>query len=62
MKEKELLINGNKSFIVASKSDKEMDFELKELVKGQSPSVLVITCSDSRVSPEEIFSLGLGCF
>ena len=60
MKEKELLINGNKSFIVASKSDKEMDFELKELVKGQSPSVLVITCSDSRVSPEEIFSLGLG--
>ena len=60
MKEKDLLINGNKSFVLNTKADKEMDHELKELVKGQHPSVLVITCSDSRVSPEEIFSLGLG--
>ncbi|MBO4856761.1 MAG: carbonic anhydrase [Bacilli bacterium] len=60
MKEKELLINGNKSFVLNSKADKETDEALKELVKGQNPSVLIITCSDSRVSPEEIFSLGLG--
>ena len=60
MKEKELLINGNKLFVLNSKADKETDNELKELVKGQNPSVLVIACSDSRVSPEEIFSLGLG--
>ena len=60
MKEKELLINGNKLFVLNSKADKETDKALKELVKGQKPPVLVITCSDSRVSPEEIFSLGLG--
>ena len=60
MKEKEILINGNKSFVLLTKSDKEMSHELNELVKGQHPCALVITCSDSRVSPEEIFSLGLG--
>ena len=60
MEEKELLIKGNQYFIDLAKKDKELDYSLNELVKGQHPSVLVITCSDSRVSPEEIFSLGLG--
>ena len=32
----------------------------KELIKGQHPYALIITCSDSRVIPEEIFSASLG--
>ena len=32
----------------------------KELTKGQHPYALIITCSDSRVIPEEIFSASLG--
>jgi carbonic anhydrase len=60
MNEKELLIKGNQYFVNLAKKDKELNFSLNELVKGQKPPVLVITCSDSRVSPEEIFSLGLG--
>ena len=46
MKENELLINGNKFFVLYSKVDKETDEALKELFKGQNPSVLVITCSE----------------
>jgi carbonic anhydrase len=32
----------------------------EELVKGQSPIAVIITCSDSRVPPEFIFNQGLG--
>ena len=60
MNEKELLIKGNQYFLDLAKKDKELSNSLNELVKGQHPSVLVIACSDSRVAPEEIFSLGLG--
>lgn len=32
----------------------------KELAKGQNPYALIITCSDSRVIPEEIFNASIG--
>ena len=32
----------------------------EELVKGQNPIAVIITCSDSRVPPEFIFNQGLG--
>lgn len=32
----------------------------EELVKGQDPIAVIITCSDSRVPPEFIFNQGLG--
>lgn len=32
----------------------------KRLLKGQRPMAVVVACSDSRVSPEIIFDLGLG--
>ena len=51
---------GNKNFI--NKINKNIDLKNKrdELVKGQHPEVLVITCSDSRVVPEFIFNASLG--
>ena len=53
---KEKLIEGNRQFVISNK-DNEL---LKELVKGQHPQALVITCSDSRVIPEAIFSMTFG--
>ncbi len=52
---KEELLKKNQEFIKSA--DKTL---LKELVKGQHPSVCVLCCSDSRVIPEEIFSSTLG--
>lgn len=53
---KEKLIEGNRQFVISNK-DNEL---LKELMKGQYPQALVITCSDSRVIPEAIFSKTFG--
>ena len=56
----EKLIKGNKKFIKnLAKSQKKMEI-CQDLVKGQHPYALIITCSDSRVVPEEIFSTFLG--
>ena len=54
------LENGNKQFINSINNDKELKDRRDELVKGQHPKVLVITCSDSRVVPEMIFNCSLG--
>lgn len=53
--EKKLFL-GNKKFIQNKKV-----FSLRnKLAAGQKPYCLVITCSDSRVVPERIFSCSLG--
>ena len=54
------LNNGNKEFL--NKLDKDINLKNKrnELVKGQHPDTLIITCSDSRVIPEFIFNASLG--
>ena len=51
---------GNKEFLNKLKNDKALKDRRDELVKGQHPEVLVITCSDSRVVPEFIFNCSLG--
>ncbi|MDR0905861.1 MAG: carbonic anhydrase [Oscillospiraceae bacterium] len=48
------LKSGNDAFIKPSTARRA------ELVKGQHPLAAVLTCSDSRVVPEEIFSVSLG--
>ena len=50
------LLEGNEQF-VSSFKNKEL---LKELTNGQHPKAIVITCSDSRVVPELIFSQTFG--
>ena len=50
------LEQGNKEFIKRINNDKELKERRDNLVKGQHPETLVITCSDSRVVPEIIFN------
>ena len=54
------LENGNKQFINKINNNKELKERRNNLVKGQHPETLVITCSDSRVVPEMIFNCSLG--
>ena len=55
-----LLKTGNEKY-VAGKQNGDYSFSnRKELVKGQSPYAVIVTCSDSRVIPEAMFSAGLG--
>ena len=54
------LENGNKQFINKINNNKELKERRDNLVKGQHPDTLVITCSDSRVVPETIFNCSLG--
>ena len=56
----ERLILGNKTFIKQSFEDEQKKERINELSRGQKPYALVVTCSDSRVIPEEIFSCSLG--
>ena len=51
---------GNKDFINKINNDSNLKNKRDELIKGQHPEVLVITCSDSRVVPEFIFNASLG--
>ena len=51
---------GNKEFLNILENDKALKDRRDELVKGQHPEVLIITCSDSRVVPEIIFNCSLG--
>ncbi len=55
------LMDGNKRFVSGTLAQKDLgDAKRKELVKGQKPFAIVLTCSDSRVAPEYIFDQGLG--
>ena len=57
---KDKLIDGNRAFCHSINENIEKQRIVKELVKGQHPYALIITCSDSRVVPENIFSAFLG--
>ena len=54
------LKQGNQEFIDKLNNNKELKDLRDELIKGQHPDTLVITCSDSRVIPEYIFNATLG--
>ena len=60
MEIKNRLIEGNKLFLKEIVANHELKELSSQLVKGQSPFCLVLTCSDSRVIPERIFSCNLG--
>jgi carbonic anhydrase len=50
------LMDGNKRYVEGKLGSKDLgDNKRKELVKGQKPFAIVVTCSDSRVPPELLF-------
>ena len=55
------LKEGNKRFIEGKMTAPRRDEKTRsELVAGQQPSAIVLSCSDSRVPPEVLFDQGLG--
>ena len=58
----EKLKEGNKRYITAelNTSDVSQLKRVEALDKGQAPYAIIITCSDSRVIPENIFMTGIG--
>lgn len=55
------LIEGNQRFVEGNPRNHSVSEETRhDLFQGQHPVVTVLTCSDSRVSPEIIFDEGLG--
>ncbi|HQJ75216.1 MAG TPA: carbonic anhydrase [Bacteroidota bacterium] len=54
------LKQGNERFVSESTFHKDFAKERKELISGQKPYAIILTCSDSRVPPELIFDESLG--
>lgn len=56
------LKQGNEEYIKTEAYEAEFSRKLRQDLKenGQHPFVCIVTCSDSRVIPETVFSLGLG--
>lgn len=55
------LIKGNERFVSGKLAHYHQDsLRIKELTSGQNPKVVIVSCSDSRVTPEIIFDQGLG--
>ena len=56
-----LLKKGNQRFVLNTPLNANKDsVRLQELVQGQNPKAVIISCSDSRVPPEVVFDQGLG--
>lgn len=59
--ELEWLLTGNKRFYSdGPQPDNTGSIRRLELIDGQNPFAAIVSCSDSRVSPEYIFNVGLG--
>lgn len=56
------LQKGNQDFVKAVKKSGDISpaVRTKNVEEGQKPYAVVVTCSDSRVPPEHIFSAGIG--
>src|SRR5579862_1426848 len=54
------LMAGNKRFVAGTTKARLVVPLRKKLASGQSPNVIILSCSDSRVSPELVFDQSLG--
>lgn len=55
------LVAGNRRYAAGQAKNPNQTPEVRQqLVAGQQPMAVIITCADSRVSPEIIFDCGLG--
>jgi len=52
---------GNSRFLHNKSTRKHSDVQrVKDTAESRSPRAIILTCSDSRISPEIIFDLGIG--
>ena len=58
----EKLKKGNERYLAAESNPGDVSQKIRKATceEGQSPYAIVVTCSDSRVIPESIFSAGIG--
>ena len=58
----EKLKKGNEAYLTAEKNIGDISPAIREktCAHGQHPYAIIVTCSDSRVIPESIFSAGIG--
>ena len=58
----ERLKQGNEHFVQSNQNTGDVSLEVRQRTSrdGQHPYAIVITCSDSRVIPDAIFSAGIG--
>jgi carbonic anhydrase len=54
------LMAGNRRFVAGKPQTRDLTSLRRKLASGQSPNVIVLACSDSRVGPELIFDQSLG--
>ncbi len=56
------LMEGNDAYVKSDKNGGNISAEIRKdtAENGQRPYTVVVTCSDSRVPPEHIFSAGIG--
>lgn len=56
------LKSGNERYLDAKQSEGDISLAIREKTcnEGQKPYAIIVTCSDSRVIPESIFSAGIG--
>ena len=58
---KRRLIEGNQKYVESKAASLNVSDEIRKAsVQGQKPYAVVISCADSRVIPEAIFSAGIG--
>jgi carbonic anhydrase len=56
----EILIEGNKRFSSGEFSEKYLNHQVAATSQRQHPIAVVVSCIDSRTSPELVFDLGIG--
>lgn len=56
----DLLLIGNERFILGKWNEKYFKHQVNATSMGQNPMAVIISCIDSRTSPELIFDVGIG--
>lgn len=58
----DLMMHKNANFVISGKNNSPLTADIRKdtTVNGQHPYAVVITCSDSRMPAEHIFSAGIG--
>jgi carbonic anhydrase len=54
------LMAGNRRFVAGKPQTRDLVSRRHMLIAGQSPTAIILSCSDSRVGPELVFDQGLG--